>query len=49
MIQARLQYILFFALGTTLLIGGNMTFSFGQSNLKFEDMSVFLIRDAISG
>ncbi|MGA8916370.1 MAG: hypothetical protein WB474_10295 [Nitrososphaeraceae archaeon] len=40
MIQARLQYILVFALGTTLLIGGNMAFSFSQSNLKFDDMNL---------
>jgi NADH:ubiquinone oxidoreductase subunit 2 (subunit N) len=40
MIQARLQYILFFALGTTLLIGGNMAFSYSQSNLKFDDMNL---------
>ena len=40
MIQAKMQYILFFALGTTLLIGGNMAFSFGQSNLKFENMNL---------
>jgi hypothetical protein len=40
MIQARLRYILFFALGTSLLIGGNMALSFGQSNSKFEDMNL---------
>ena len=40
MIQARLQYILVFALGTTLLIGGNMAFSFSQSNSKFDDMNL---------
>jgi hypothetical protein len=36
MIQARLQYILF----STLLIGGNMAFSYSQSNLKFDDMNL---------
>ena len=40
MIQARLRYILFFSLGTSLLFGGNMALSFGQSNLKFEDMNL---------
>ena len=40
MIQARLRYILFFSLGTSLLIGGNIPLSFGQSNLKFEDMNL---------
>ena len=40
MIQARLQYIIVIALGTTLLIGGNMAFSYSQSNLKFDDMNL---------
>ena len=40
MIQARFQYILVIALGTTLLIGGNMAFSYSQSNLKFDDMNL---------
>jgi hypothetical protein len=40
MIQARLQYILVFVLGTILLIGGNMAYSFSQSNLKFDDINL---------
>ena len=40
MIQVRLQYILFFALGINLLFGGNMAFSFGQSNFKFDDINL---------
>jgi hypothetical protein len=39
MIQVRPQYILFFALGITLLFGGNMAFAFGQPNFKFDDMN----------
>lgn len=40
MIQARLQYILLFALGINLLFGGNMAFSFGQPNLEFDEMNL---------
>ena len=40
MIQVRPQYILFIALGITLLFGGKMAFAFGQSNFKFDDMNL---------
>ena len=40
MIQARPQYILFFAFGITLLFGGDMAFAVGQSNFKFDDMNL---------
>ena len=40
MIQARPQYLLFFVLGTALLCGGYMAFTFGQSNFKFDDMNL---------
>jgi len=42
MIQARLQYILVFALGTTLLIGGNMAYSFNESPMKRDIMRTVL-------
>ena len=40
MIQAGLQYILVFALGTSSLTGGNMAFPFSQSNSKFDDLNL---------